>query len=79
MASSFEDKSFVEHGQTPNQTEPVDDPTRPTVAVSDNVKGALSQTNRMRDVVDKDDDDDTDSKRQYVNALATLLFFLGSM
>ncbi|KAB1208674.1 WRKY transcription factor 1 [Morella rubra] len=68
--TGMDDKSFVEHGQTPNQTEPVDDPTRPTVAVSDNVKGALSQTNRMRDVVDKDDDDDTDSKRQFKQLVA---------
>lgn len=59
----FEDKSFVELGQTPHQMEPVDPPQPLTVAASDDVKSMLSETNRMRrDQVDHDDD--RDSKRQ---------------
>ena len=69
----FEDKSLVEYGQTPQQMKPVDaSPSRgSTVAVSDDVKGALSQTSRIRNEVV---DDDLDSKRRYVNELATSNF-----
>lgn len=70
----FEDKSLVEYGQTPQQMKPVDaSPSRgSTVAVSDDVKGALSQTSRIRNEVVVDDD--LDSKRRYVNELATSNF-----
>ncbi|KAK4577067.1 hypothetical protein RGQ29_027540 [Quercus rubra] len=58
------DKSLVEYGQTPQQMKPVDaSPSRgSTVAVSDDVKGALSQTSRIRNEVVVDDD--LDSKRR---------------
>jgi hypothetical protein len=58
----FEDKSFVELGQTPHQMEPADPHQPLTVAASDDVKSLLSETNRMRHEVDHDDD--RDSKRQ---------------
>ncbi len=70
----FEDKLVIEHGQTPHQMNPEDAPPAPfsTVAVSDDVKGALPQTNRS------EVDDDPDSKRQYVRALSTLNFLFTS-
>ena len=73
VTSYFEDKSLVEYGQTPHQMKPVDaSPSRCSiVAVSDDVKGALSQTSRIRNEVV---DDDLDSKRRYVNELATSNF-----
>jgi hypothetical protein len=58
----FEDKSFVELGQKPHQMEPVDPSQPSTVAVIDDVKSMLSETNRMRHEVDHDDN--RDSKRQ---------------
>lgn len=74
VTSYFEDKSLVEYGQTPHQMKPVDaSPSQcSTVAVSDDVKGALSQKSRIRNEVVVDDD--LDSKRRYVNELATSNF-----
>jgi WRKY transcription factor 1 len=72
--TGVEDKLVIEHGQTPHQMNPEDAPPAPfsTVAVSDDVKGALPQTNRS------EVDDDPDSKRQYVRALSTLNFLCTS-
>lgn len=58
------DKSFVELGQTPHQIEPVYAPVPLKVAASDDVKSTLSETNRMRDVADEDDDRDSKRKKK---------------
>ncbi|KAJ0110620.1 hypothetical protein Patl1_01865 [Pistacia atlantica] len=49
------DKSSEAHGQRPHRIEPADNPCRSVVAVSDDLKNTLLQSNRTKDEVDNDD------------------------
>lgn len=57
--------SVDEHRKPPTQTEHVDTPQTSNIAAKDSSKARLSQSNKIKDEVDSDDD--PDSKRQYVN------------
>lgn len=70
--SIFEGTPVNEHSQTPIQTEPVDTSQVSNVAANNSIQGVLVQPNKVREEVYSDDD--PDSKRRYVNPLASLIF-----